>query len=374
MLRLAIRPILLLFIIGLGLGCTSAYKRLPSLDQVPELARLSDQTAQRQIRHWSLPVGEVDGAPYHMVADELGEPRDDQLVVLVHGMVSDRTTWQFVAGTLGQTHRLFLPDMIGNGESDHPDPRKLQADAYSPTGAARHLLEALSARHREQPLPERIVFVGHSLGGGVVLRLLSAPELQREYPEILSRCDRAVLISPLEFAVHRATEALAELTRVGSFRVALGRATGIIRNEAAKELLASAERPEWVFKFDVDRLYDAFKTKARRLPTQAIIRTAAPFDEETARPDWDAIETLVGDYQNVQIPVLLIWGDRDETLPLSMGYKLLAELPDARLRIVRRGKHSLQADRPTFLADWLRRFIDDENAAADWEKIVTIGD
>ena len=368
----SIRSVLLLFLVGLSCGCASTYKQLPSLDEVPELAQLAQRTRQSQIHEWKLPVGDVEGQPYFMIADELGREREDEMIVLVHGMVSDRTTWQFVAGTLGQKHRLFIPDMIGNGESDHPDPRLLPEGAYSPTGAARHLLEALRKRDQEEPLPQRIVFVGHSLGGGIVLRLLSAPELREEYGDILDRCERAVLISPLEFAVHRAAETLTELTQVGSLKVALGRATGLIRNGAAKELVASAERPDWVFKFDVDRLYDAFKTRERRLPTQAIIRTAAPFDLETARPDWEAIETLVDEYKNVDIPVLLIWGDRDETLPLSMGYKLVTELPNAKLRIVRRGKHSLQADRPTFLARWLDRFIEDEDAGANWNKIETI--
>ena len=364
------RTVGLTLVLLLGVACAPAYKKLPTLDEVPEMAALSRQGTERLRQRWELAAGEVEGRPYHIVADELGADNEDPLIVLVHGMVSDRTTWQFVSGVLGDEYRLFIPDLIGHGESDAPAPAAIGELAYSPTGSARHLLRALQERHRQQPLPSRVVFIGHSLGGGVVLRLLSNPEFRTEFPEIFSRVDRAILVAPLEFAVHRASETLAELTSIGSFYAFLGRATGVLRNQTAKELLASAESPEWVFKFDVDRVYDAFHPKARRLPTQAIIRNAVPFNAETGRPDWPAIDALVADYRNVDLPVLLIWGDRDETLPLSMGYKLQAELPDARLRILREGKHSLQADRPHQLSEWISRFVED--AGAGWAPIESI--
>jgi len=114
----------------------------------------------------------------------------------------------------------------------------------------------------------------------------------------------------------------------------------------------------------IDRIFRAFDGKQARLPTQAILRQAVPFNPSTHRPNWEGIERLVADYANVNVPVLLLWGDRDETLPLSMGYKLLAELPNARLRIVRGGKHSLQADRPGLVSDWIERFVEDPGE--DW--------
>ena len=41
-----------------------------SLDEVPELKMLSERSDARQIRLWTLPVGENDGAPYSIVAEE----------------------------------------------------------------------------------------------------------------------------------------------------------------------------------------------------------------------------------------------------------------------------------------------------------------
>lgn len=356
-----------LLAVALLTGCAPTYKRLPTLDRVPELQALSARSEASRIRLWELPVGEIDGEPYRIVAEETGVERDDLLIVLVHGLVSDRTTWQFVAGHLAETHRLWMPDQLGCGDSDRPDPEDVGEATYSSSGSARNLLEALQQRNDEAGWPERIVFAGHSLGGAVVLRILGSSDLHQDYPQIYERMERAVLIAPLEFAVHRADQTLAEMSQVGAFKLSLGRGLGVFQETVAKELLYSAENPDYVFKFDADRLLDAFDGKPARRATQAIIRQAVPFDEETERPDWDEIERLVADYANVRFPVLVLWGNRDETLPLSMGYKLLAELPDARLRILRGGKHSLQADRPEMVADWIREFVD--QSVDDWPRL-----
>ena len=122
----------------------------------------------------------------------------------VHVGGSDRTTWQFVSGLLGERHRLWIPDQLGCGDSARPDPALAGEETYGATGQARNLLEALRQRNDEAGWPDRIVFVGHSLGGAVTLRILGSMELREAYPRIFERVDRAVLIAPLGFAVHRA--------------------------------------------------------------------------------------------------------------------------------------------------------------------------
>jgi pimeloyl-ACP methyl ester carboxylesterase len=351
-------------------GCSPIYKGLPTLDDVPELRTLAERSDKRQIRLWKLPVGEIDGAPYSIVAEETGTERTDVLIVPVHGLVSDRTTWRFLSGHLGESHRLWIPDQLGCGESDRPNPTTIGESAYSPSASAKHLLEALVQRNDEAGWPDRIFFVGHSLGGAVVLRILGSPELHADYPRIFERVDSALLIAPLEFAVHRSSDTLAEMSKAGGFKFGIGKTTGLLREMVARELVYLAENPDWVLKLDIDRVLNAFDGKQARRSTQAIIRQAVPFDPSTERPDWDGIDPLVADYANVHIPVLLLWGRHDETLPLSMGYKLLAELPDARLRIVDQGKHSLQADRPQLVSDWIRRFVDDPGTG--WAPIETI--
>ena len=58
--------------------------------------------------------------------------------------------------------------------------------------------------------------------------------------------------------------------------------------------------------------------------------------------------------------MLILCGARDETLPASMGYKLRAQLPDARLRILRLSMHSPHVEHPVQTAALVREFADSQ--------------
>jgi pimeloyl-ACP methyl ester carboxylesterase len=75
------------------------------------------------------------------------------------------------------------------------------------------------------------------------------------------------------------------------------------------------------------------------------------------RLDWERVEAITAGYVRVGVPCLIVWGGRDETLPVSMGYKLAAELPDARLRIVQAGMHGLATERPRECVALIRGFL-----------------
>ncbi len=83
-------------------------------------------------------------------------------LVLIHGITSNSATWDRVLPALSQRYSVLAPDLLGHGRSD-----KLRGD-YSVGAHAntiRDLLDALGIR--------KATFVGHSLGGGVVV---GAPE------------------------------------------------------------------------------------------------------------------------------------------------------------------------------------------------------
>ncbi|MHC5022162.1 MAG: alpha/beta fold hydrolase [Planctomycetota bacterium] len=87
-----------------------------------------------------------------------------------------------------------------------------------------------------------------------------------------------------------------------------------------------------------------------------MLRTAIPLTEREL-PDWDRIEELERQYANIHVPVLLIWGRRDSTLPASMGYKLAAQLPNARLEVLDRCTHGVCREAPRALAGLVRKFV-----------------
>jgi pimeloyl-ACP methyl ester carboxylesterase len=95
-----------------------------------------------------------------------------------------------------------------------------------------------------------------------------------------------------------------------------------------------------------------------------MMRQAITWKEFGKKLDWDAVRRLEEAYYNITIPCLIVWGDRDETLPLSMGYKLKDQIPSARLVIVPNCKHLLPLEKPALCARLCRSF--DPQVAGRW--------
>ncbi len=60
---------------------------------------------------------------------------------------------------------------------------------------------------------------------------------------------------------------------------------------------------------------------------------------------------------NIKIPTLIIWGTRDSYVPLRNGRKIAKLIPDAKLEIIRGGKHGLHLQQPERLFGIIKRFI-----------------
>ena len=80
------------------------------------------------------------------------------VVVLVHGITSSSATWERVMPHLAERFTVIAPDLAGHGESAKP-----RGD-YSLGAHASGLRDLLLALGHE-----RATFVGHSLGGGIVM-------------------------------------------------------------------------------------------------------------------------------------------------------------------------------------------------------------
>src|SRR5438270_10728779 len=103
------------------------------------------------------------------------EASERPCIVLVHGIAGDSSEWAPVFDKLSESYDVVAPDLAGHGEST-----RLRGDHSIGAFATwlRDLLEALEV--------ERATFVGHSLGGGVVM------QFAYQFPEYV---ERMVLVS-----------------------------------------------------------------------------------------------------------------------------------------------------------------------------------
>ena len=340
----------------LASACSSSFHLLEPAALIPELAGLGESRSELPLALEYVQVSARDGRSDWMAVEEVGRETADHLVVMVHGVLSDRRSWSFVAGDLGRDHRLWLVDLLGCGDSSKPDPADLAPDGYSPTAQARFVLEGLRQMLENREDTPRIVLVGHSLGASVILRMLGDPDLKAAYSDVVDAVDRAVLFAPLDFAVEEIHPAFEKIVKLGATDVALGRAIGAMQRKVVRSSMQGVFDTEGLPQEEPRRVHRILKRRETRRPAKAMILQAVPLTEER-RPDPGRVAELVADYANVTVPAMMVWGSEDRILPVTMGYRLLDQLPDARLTVVGSSMHALPTERPQVSANVIREFL-----------------
>jgi pimeloyl-ACP methyl ester carboxylesterase len=252
-------------------------------------------------------------------------------VVLIHGMLNSSGHWQAVAQRLAANHTVIAPDLIGHGDSAAPrGDYSLGAHAAS----IRDLLVAIGI--------ERATIVGHSLGGGVAMQFFY------QFPE---RVERLVLVSSgglgrevgplLRTAALPGTSALLALTihprLLGAIRaLGVGMRERGIASGAYLQAIARALRP----------LQNAGARQAFLQTLRSVIDVRGQRVSATDRL-----------YLLEAIPTLIVWGERDNTIPLAHGRAAHLAMPHSHFRTLPSAAHFPNLEDPEGLADALLEFI-----------------
>jgi pimeloyl-ACP methyl ester carboxylesterase len=252
-------------------------------------------------------------------------------VVLIHGMINSSRHWEGVAERLAGSYRVVAPDLIGHGDAATPrGDYSLGAHAAS----IRDLLTTIGV--------ERATIVGHSLGGGVAMQFFY------QFPQ---RTERLVLISS----------------------GGLGREVSpMLRGAAlpvASPLLRLAAQPRLVEAIAGAAAWMRDRGDARSAYLTAIARALRPLQEPGARRAFLQTLRSVIDFQGQHISArdrlyllgematLIVWGERDRTIPLRHGREAEAAIPRCRFETLPRAAHFPHLEDPDGLAAILADFI-----------------
>ncbi len=253
-----------------------------------------------------------------------GEP-----LLLLHGLGSERGTWDGVLSSLEARFQVIRADLKGFGDSPKPlDGAYSIADQLD---CVRELMETLGL--------ESTTLIGNSLGGAVCLLLAARhPEFVRRLVLLSAPADSRDVPKALSLARLRPTQWLLQHTPAKALLPFI-----LPRVYANRSVLTPERR-------------DAIRKPLDQAGTRhAIIQTAL----RSAPNDVDALGVRL---EEVSVPTLLIWGEKDRIIPLRVGRKFLRAMPHAELVVFPGCGHAPQEERPQETATAILRFLTAEEA------------
>jgi pimeloyl-ACP methyl ester carboxylesterase len=270
-------------------------------------------------------------------------------VVLIHGMVNSSRHWEAVALRLADNYTVIAPDLIGHGDSATPrGDYSLGAHAAS----IRDLLAVIGI--------DRATIVGHSLGGGVAMQFFY------QFPQ---RTERMVLVS---------SGGLGREVSPMLRGAALPGAAALVWVAAHPHVLNSLWRTG-------ERLRGRGSRKGVYL--QAVVRALRPLEQPGAREAFLQTLKSVIDvhgqrvsardrlYLLQDVPTMVVWGERDHTIPIEHGRHAHGAIPNSRFESLPRAAHFPHLEDPDGLSTVLRDFLATTEPApiadADWGELLS---
>lgn len=244
-------------------------------------------------------------------------------IVFVHGFGASSYSWRQIAASLSG-YRSISINLMGFGHSEKP-----KDESYTIDRQAALLRQFILQKGLESP-----VLVGHSYGGGVCLAMM------RQLHDV----SRLILVDsmcyPQRFPFFITALRSPVLRRV-AFELVPPR---ISVTSLLKQVYYRADRikPE-----TVDEYVGCVESEGAR---NALIRTA----ESIIPPD---VDQLIGSYRQISVPTLIIWGEHDRIVPISLGERLSKDIPSAEFKVIPDCGHAPQEELPEETLAVVSRFL-----------------
>jgi epoxide hydrolase 4 len=285
---------------------------------------------------------ELEGCRIHYVTRGAGKP-----IVFMHGFPQFWFLWRRQIEDLGADHAVYAPDMRGYNLSDRPQ----EVEAYR----MRHLLADL------QGLVEQLgigpfTLVGHDWGGIVSWAFaLKCPELLERF---------VVIDSPPPFTWNRDLRESPKQREAVNYMLELSR---------------PPPEPEQMIAANDYAMLDSMLERIGGLQARLSEEELAAYHEAWSQPgaltgglnyyraarmgEQVAVGGVAEEYEakikamKLEVPTLVIWGERDPALLVGLTRGLEEWIPDMRLEILPGAGHWVPYERPGEVNRLIREFI-----------------
>ena len=242
-------------------------------------------------------------------------------ILFLHGFGASLQTWDTWAQALSEDYRVISVDLPGFGLTGE-DPSGIYTDQRS--------VEVLEAFLKELNIP-KVVLVGNSMGGKF------AWQFAARYPNQVSKL---VLISPdgyaspgIEYGKKTEVPAIADLYRYFFSRMFL-----------VMNLKPAYANPNTLNDALVNRYYDLMLAPGVR---GAIL----------GRMQQTVLQDPVPSLSSIQVPTLLIWGEKDAFIPIRNSNDYLKVMPNAKRVSLPNIGHLPQEEQPSIGLQVLKDFL-----------------
>ncbi|MCU0670781.1 MAG: alpha/beta fold hydrolase [Myxococcota bacterium] len=254
------------------------------------------------------------------------------VILLIHGMAGSSRTWREVMKILARDHTVIAPDLLGHGESAKPM-GDYSLGAYA-SGLRDLLVGTLGI--------ESATLVGQSLGGGVAM------QLAYQHPEL---CQRLVLVASGGLG-REVSWVLRALTLPGAEYVIPPLFPRFARRAGEKVMRFFRDRG--VRAPHIAEMWNAYASLTETPNRHAFIRTVRAVID----PGGQTVSARDRLYLAAHIPTMIVWGDRDDIIPVAHAHATHELLPQSRLEIFEGAGHFLHVEHPLRFAELLRDFVE----------------
>jgi len=231
-------------------------------------------------------------------------------IICLHGWGGSAESFHEVASLLARDYRVIALDLPGFGQTDAPlEAWRLDAYVAFLFEFIHHL--ALS----------KVVLCGHSFGGRVALRFAAA------YPNLVSHL---LLLAAAGIKHEKSPE-----EKAANFLARIGK-----RFFSFVPLKNVSDPARWLF-YKMIRRNDYYQASTMMRETMKLVI------EEDLTPTLSLVTT----------PTLIIWGEKDDYVPLTDAHLMQRRIKKSRLEVIKGANHYLPKKYPKETAMLIRKFL-----------------